>query len=74
MVGIKVLEGIGNFTAENAIGKGGGLSAVGFSPLWDREFLLLCARLFGARPRAGRTGSLACDPAGLQAGVEFTRS
>ena len=58
----------------NAIGKGGGLSAVGFSPLWDREFLLLSARLFGARPRAGRAGSLTWDPAGLQAGVEFTRS
>ena len=58
----------------NAIGKGGGLSSVGFSPLWDREFLLLAARLFGARPRAGRAGALAWDPAGLEAGVEFTRS
>jgi ABC-type glycerol-3-phosphate transport system substrate-binding protein len=58
----------------NAIGKGGGLSAVGFSPLWNPEFLLLSARLFGARPRAGRAGSLTWDPAGLQASVEFTRS
>lgn len=58
----------------NAIGKGGGLSSVGFSPLWDREFLLLAARLFGARPRAGRSGALAWDPAGLGASVEFLRS
>jgi ABC-type glycerol-3-phosphate transport system substrate-binding protein len=58
----------------NAIGKGGGLSTVGFSPLWDAEFLLLSARLFGARPRAGRAGSFSWDPAGLQASVEFTRS
>jgi ABC-type glycerol-3-phosphate transport system substrate-binding protein len=58
----------------NAIGKGGGLSAVGFSPLWDPELLLLSARLFGARPRAGRAGALTWDPSGLQASVEFTRS
>jgi len=58
----------------NAIGKGGGLSAVGFSPLWNREFLLLSARLFGARLRAGRAGTLSWDPAGLQASVDFTRS
>ncbi len=58
----------------NAIGKGGGLSSVGFSPLWDREFLLLAARLYGARPRAGRAGALAWDGEGLQAGVEFVRS
>jgi ABC-type glycerol-3-phosphate transport system substrate-binding protein len=58
----------------NAIGKGGGLSAVGFSPLWDREFLLLSARLFGARPRAGRGGALVWDAEGLQAGVDFARS
>jgi ABC-type glycerol-3-phosphate transport system substrate-binding protein len=58
----------------NAIGKGGGLSSVGFSPLWDREFLLLAARLYGARPRAGRAGALAWDGEGLLAGVEFVRS
>jgi ABC-type glycerol-3-phosphate transport system substrate-binding protein len=58
----------------NAIGKGGGLSTVGFSPLWDREFLLLSVRIFGARPRAGRSGTPSWDPAGLQAGVEFLRS
>jgi ABC-type glycerol-3-phosphate transport system substrate-binding protein len=58
----------------NAIGTGGGLAAVGFSPLWNREFLLLSARLFGARLRAGRAGTLAWDPAGLQASVDFTRS
>ncbi len=58
----------------NAIGKGGGLSSVGFSPLWNREFLLLAARLFGARPRAGRGGSLAWDEEGLRAGMEFARS
>jgi ABC-type glycerol-3-phosphate transport system substrate-binding protein len=58
----------------NAIGKGGGLSSVGFSPLWDPEFLLLAARLFGARPRAGRGGALTWDDGGLRAGVEFVRS
>lgn len=58
----------------NAIGKGGGLATVGFSPLWNPEFLLLAARLFGARPRAGRGGVLSWDPQGLQASVEFTRS
>lgn len=58
----------------NAIGKGGGLATVGFSPLWNPEFLLLAARLFGARPRAGRGGVLGWDPQGLQASVEFTRS
>lgn len=58
----------------NAIGKGGGLATVGFSPLWNPEALLLAARLFGARLRAGRGGALSWDPQGLQASVEFTRS
>ncbi len=58
----------------NSIGAGGGLATVGFSPLWNREFLLLSARLFGARLRAGRGGTLAWDPAGLQASVDFTRA
>jgi ABC-type glycerol-3-phosphate transport system substrate-binding protein len=69
------IETIRNFARPvNSIGKGGGLSTVGFSPLWNREFLLLSARLFGARLRAGRAGALAWDPAGLQAGVDFVRS
>lgn len=58
----------------NAIGTGGGLSAVGFSPLWDRGFLLLTVRLFGARPRAGRAGALSWDAEGMAAGVAFARS
>jgi ABC-type glycerol-3-phosphate transport system substrate-binding protein len=55
-------------------GKGGGLATVGFPPLWDPEFILLVARLFGARPRAGRPASFTWDPEPLAQAVEFTRS
>jgi hypothetical protein len=72
MIGIEVVRSLSR--PVNTIGKGGGLSAVGFSPLWNPEFLLLSARLFGARPRAGRAGTFLWDPAGLQASVEFTRA
>ena len=55
-------------------GKGGGLATVGFPPLWDPEFILLVARLYGARPRAGRPVAFTWDPEPLAQAIEFTRS
>ncbi len=55
-------------------GKGGGLATVGFPPLWDPDFLLLVARLYGTRPRAGKAGAFTWDPEPLDQAVAFMRS
>ncbi|HVO37408.1 MAG TPA: ABC transporter substrate-binding protein [Spirochaetia bacterium] len=60
--------------AFNADGKSGDLAAVGFSPLWNKDFLDAAAVLFGARFRPGRNGLPGWDQEGLARVVEFTRS
>ena len=56
----------------NRTGKNGPLS-MGFSPLWNRDFLSSSAALFGAKIRAGRGGFPAWDPDGLAETVGFLR-
>ncbi len=60
--------------AFNSPGKTGVSSALGFSPLWNRDFLDAAALLFGARFRPGRNGLPGWDQDGLSRLVEFTRS
>lgn len=60
--------------AFNADGKTGNLVAVGFSPLWNKDFLDAVAILFGARFRPGRNGLPGWDQEGLARVVELTRS
>jgi hypothetical protein len=50
-----------------------GSMAMGFSPLWNRDFLGTAAALFGTRFRAGRAGFAAWDADGLSQTVEFLR-
>jgi ABC-type glycerol-3-phosphate transport system substrate-binding protein len=60
--------------AFNAPEKSGGFSAMGFSPLWNQDFLDCASLLFGARFRPGRNGLPAWDQDGLGKTVDFTRS
>ncbi len=48
-------------------------SAIGFSPLWDSEFLETAAALFGTQLKAGRLGSPAWDAEGLSQTAGFLR-
>ncbi len=58
--------------AFNARGKTG-MTAMGFSPLWNPDFLTSAAALFGARFRAGRGGLPAYDNEGLARAADFLR-
>jgi len=60
--------------AFNAAGKTGGFTALGFSPLWNKDFLDAEALLFGARFRPGRNGLPGWDQDGLSKVVDFTRT
>ena len=57
----------------NQVAKNGALSQVGFSPLWNRDFLTSTALLYGARFRAARNGSVLWDENGLEKTVDATR-
>jgi ABC-type glycerol-3-phosphate transport system substrate-binding protein len=59
-------------SAFNSQGKGGA-AALGFSPLWNLDFLSCAAALFGARLRAGRGGLPAYDSEGLVRTADFLR-
>ena len=60
--------------AFTATGKNGLVSSVGFSPLWNEEFLNETALLFGARFRPARGGMPAWDPEKLKITVDLVRS
>ena len=53
--------------------KTGGFIAMGFSPLWNKDFLDAEALLFGARFRPGRNGLPGWDQDGLSKVVDFTQ-
>lgn len=58
----------------NRASKSGTLTAVGFSPFWNLDFLTETALLFGAHFRPGRNGLPAFDESGLDKTVEHARS
>ena len=58
----------------NKASKSGTLTAVGFSPFWNLDFLTETALLFGAHFRPGRNGLPAFDESGLDKTVEHARS
>ena len=55
----------------NKASKSGTLTAVGFSPFWNLDFLTETALLFGAHFRPGRNGLPAFDQGGLDKTVEY---
>ncbi len=57
----------------NTSGKNG-FSAMGFSPLWNQDFLQLSCILFGTHFRSGRNGVPAWEPEGLARTMDFLRS
>jgi hypothetical protein len=50
-----------------------GYTAMGFSPLWNRDFFMEVSMLFGVRFRAGRDGMPIWDSEGLTRTVDFLR-
>jgi ABC-type glycerol-3-phosphate transport system substrate-binding protein len=56
----------------NTAGKTG-IASMGFSPLWNQDFLTCASALFGARFRAGRGGLPAFDPEGVAKTLEYVR-
>jgi len=59
--------------AFNAAGKNGP-TAIGFSPLWNSQFLFDAALLLGVRFRPGRNGQAAWDANALSRTVQLARS
>jgi len=59
--------------AYNRTSKTGVVTAMGFSPSWNTDFLTLTALLFGAHLRPGRSGLPSWDENGLRRTVDFTR-
>jgi ABC-type glycerol-3-phosphate transport system substrate-binding protein len=59
--------------AFNATGKNGP-AAIGFSPLWNSQFLFDASLLLGVRFRAGRNGQAVWDADALSRTVELARS
>jgi ABC-type glycerol-3-phosphate transport system substrate-binding protein len=58
----------------NKTGKTGTATAMGFSPSWNPDFLILSALLSGAHLRPGRNNLPAWDDAGLTRTVDLTRA
>jgi hypothetical protein len=60
--------------AFNKTSKSGALTSVGFSPLWNPDFLTLTALLFGAHMKPGRGSLPSWDENGLRKTVDFVTS
>jgi hypothetical protein len=58
----------------NATEKGGALTAVGFSPSWNGDFLTSAALVLGAKIGAHRNGTLQWDEAGLRKTVDLVHT
>lgn len=58
----------------NKTAKSGAVTALGFSPSWNPDFLTLTALLSGAHLRPGRNSLPAWDDTGLTRTVDFTRA
>ncbi len=58
----------------NSTAKNGSASSLGFSPLWNLDFLILSSKLLGARFHAGRGGLPAWDTDGLARTLDYLRA
>jgi len=62
------------YTKANTIVKGNNLKGLGFSPLWNKEFLFYTAMLFGADFRVTSDNILVWDENALTSAIEYLRS